>query len=171
LGRVRLRVLAECYANKCFAEILEASMEGVASVDSIMHSAKMGRDRVLKKAKQIAKGLGREELLLLVIDYERGPARRYVEVKFRVLRDLYEGTLRIARSDDSKAIAVIFDPDIEGFLCKVTGRYCRDDERRELKSGDQDVVCGRLMDVMKPRLAEIQSRVVESLVELITNTS
>jgi hypothetical protein len=73
--------------------------------------------------------------------------------------------------EDSKAIAVIFDPDIEGFLCKVTGRYCRDDERRELKSRDQDVVCGRLMDVMKPKLAEIQSRVVESLVELITNTS
>jgi hypothetical protein len=94
-----------------------------------------------------------------------------VEAKFRVLRDLYEGTLRIARSDDSKAIAVIFDPDIEEFLCKVTGRYCRDDERRELKSGDQNVVCGRLMDAMKPRLAEIQSRIAGSLVELITNTS
>jgi hypothetical protein len=39
LGRVRLRVLAECYANKCFAEILEASIEGVASVDSIVHTA------------------------------------------------------------------------------------------------------------------------------------
>ena len=91
MGRVKLRVLAKCYANKCFAEILEASMEGVTSVDSIVHTAKMGRDRVLKKAKQIAKGLGREELLLLVIDYERGPARRYVEAKFRVLRDLYEG--------------------------------------------------------------------------------
>ena len=94
-----------------------------------------------------------------------------MEAKFRVLGDLYEGTLRIARSDDSKAIAVIFDPDIEEFLCRVTGRYCRDDERRELKSGDQDVVCGRLLDAMKPRLAEIQSRVAGSLVELITNTS
>jgi hypothetical protein len=171
LGKVRLRVLADCYANKCFAEILEASIEGVASVDSIVHTAKMGRDRVLKKAKRAAGGLGREELLLLVIDYERGAARRYVEVKFRVLGDLYGGTLHIARSDDSKAIAVIFDPDIEEFLCRVTGRYCRDDERRELKSGDQDVVCGRLLDAMKPRLAEIQSRVAGSLVELITNTS
>jgi hypothetical protein len=163
-------VLAECYANKCFAEILEASIEGVASVDSIVHSAKMGRDRVLKKAEQAARGLGREELLLLVVDYERGAARRYVEVKFKVLGDLYGGTLRIARSDDSKAIAVIFDPDIEEFLCKVTGRYCRDDER-ELKSGDQDVVCRRLLDAMKPKLAEIQSRVAGSLVELITDTS
>jgi hypothetical protein len=171
LGKVRLRVLADCYANKCFAEILEASIEGVASVDSIVHTAKMGRDRVLKKAKRAAGGLGKEEFLLLVIDYERGAARRYVEVKFRVLGDLYEGTLHIARSDDSKAIAVIFDPDIEEFLCRVTGRYCRDDERRELKSGDQDVVCGRLLDAMKPRLAEIQSRVAGSLVELITNTS
>jgi hypothetical protein len=171
LGRVKLRVLAECYANKCFAEILEASIEGVASVDSIVHSAKMGRDKVLKKAKRATGGLGRGELLLLVIDYERGAARRYVEVEFRVLGDLYGGTLHIARSDDSKAIAVIFDPDIEEFLCRVTGRYCRDDERRELKSGDQDVVCGRLLDAMKPRLAEIQSRVAGSLVELITNTS
>jgi hypothetical protein len=136
-----------------------------------MHSAKMGRDKVLKKAERTARGLGREELLLLVIDYERGPARRYVEAKFKVLGDLYGGTLHIARSDDSKAIAVIFDPDIEEFLCRVTGRYCRDDERRELKSGDQDVVCGRLLDAMKPRLAEIQSRVAGSLMELITDTS
>jgi len=171
LGRVKLRVLAECYANKCFAEILETSIAGIASVDSIVHSAKMGRDKVLKKAERAAGGLGREELLLLVIDYERGPARRYVEVKFKVLGDLYGGTLHIARSDDSKAIVVIFDPDIGESLCKVTGRYCRDDERRELKSGDQDVVCGRLLDAMKPRLAEIQSRVAGSLMELITNTS
>jgi hypothetical protein len=98
LGRVKLRVLAECYANKCFAEILEASIEGVTSVDSIVHTAKMGRDKVLKKAERATGGLGREEPLLLVIDYERGPARRYVEVKFKVLRDLYEGTLHIARS-------------------------------------------------------------------------
>ncbi len=109
--------------------------------------------------------------LLLVIDYERGPARRYVEVKFKVLGDLYGGTFHIARLNDSKAIAVIFDPDIEESLCKVTGRYCRDDERRELKSGDQDVVCGRLLDAMKPRLAEIQNKVAGSLMELITNTS
>jgi hypothetical protein len=94
-----------------------------------------------------------------------------VEAKFKVLGDLYEGTLHIARSEDSKAIAVIFDPDVEEFLCKVTGRYCRDDERRELKSGDQDVVCRRLLDTMKPKLAEIQSKVAGSLVELITNTS
>jgi len=33
------------------------------------------------------------------------------------------------------------------------------------------VVCGRLLDAIKPRLAEIQSRVAGSLVELITNTS
>ncbi len=171
MERVRLRVLAECYANKCFAEILKTLIEGVASVDSIVHSAKMGRDRVLRKAERTARSLGRGELLLLVIDYERGPARRYVEAKFRVLRDLYEGTLHIARSDDSKAIAVIFDPDIEEFLCKVTGRYCRDDERRELKSGDQDAVCKRLLDTMKAKLAEIQSRVAGSLMELITNTS
>jgi hypothetical protein len=164
-------VLAECYANKCFAEILEASIEGVTSVDSIVHTAKMGRDKVLKKAERTARGLGRGELLLLVIDYERGPARRYVEVKFKVLGDLYGGTLHIARSDDSKAIAVISDPHIEEFLCRVTGRYCRDDERRELKSGDQDVVCGRLLDAMKPRLAEIQNKVAGSLMELITNTS
>jgi hypothetical protein len=160
LGRVRLRVLAECYA-----------IEGVTSVDSIVHTAKMGRDKVLKKAERTARGLGRGELLLLVIDYERGPARRYVEVKFKVLGDLYGGTLHIARSDDSKAIAVISDPHIEEFLCRVTGRYCRDDERRELKSGDQDVVCGRLLDAMKPRLAEIQNKVAGSLMELITNTS
>ena len=171
MGRVRLRVLAECYANKCFAEILEASIEGVTSVDSIVHSAKMGRDKVLKKAERTARGLGRGEFLLLVIDYERGPARRYVEVKFKVLRDLYGGTLHIARSDDSKAIAVISDPHIEEFLCRVTGRYCRDDERRELKSGNQDVVCRRLLDAMKPRLAEIQNKVAGSLMELITNTS
>ncbi len=171
MGRVKLRVLAECYANKCFAEILEASMEDVVSVDSIVHSAKMGRDRVLKKAERTARSLGRGELLLLVIDYERGPARRYVEAKFRVLGDLYEGTLHIARSEDSRAIAVIFDPDIEEFLCRVTGRYCRDDERRELKSRDQDAVCRRLLDAMKPRLAEIQSRVAGSLMELITDTS
>jgi hypothetical protein len=94
-----------------------------------------------------------------------------VEAKFRVLRDLYEGTLHLARSEDSKAKAVIFNPDIEEFLCKVTGRYCRDDERRELKSRDQNVVCGRLLDTMKPRLAEIQNKVAGSLMELITNTS
>ncbi len=88
-----------------------------------------------------------------------------------MLGDLYGGTLCIARSEDSKAIAVIFDPDIEEFLCKVTGRYCRDDKRRELKSRDQDVVCRRLLDAMKPGLAEIQGKIVGSLVELITNTS
>ncbi len=171
MERVKLRVLAECYANKCFAEILEASIEGVASVDSMVHSAKMGRDKVFKESRASHRRSWEGELLLLVIDYERGPARRYVEVKFKVLGDLYGGTLRIARSEDSKAMAVIFDPDIEEFLCRVTGRYCRDDERRELKSGDQDVVCRRLLDAMKPRLAEIQSEIAGSLMELITDTS
>ncbi len=94
-----------------------------------------------------------------------------MEAKFKVLGDLYGGTLHIARSEDSKAIAVIFDPDIEEFLCKVTGMYCRDDEKRELKSGDQDAVCKRLLDTMKPKLAEIQSKIAGSLAELITNTS
>jgi hypothetical protein len=33
------------------------------------------------------------------------------------------------------------------------------------------VVCRRLLDAMKPKIAEIQSKIAGSLAELITNTS
>lgn len=104
-------VLAECYANACFAEEVVGSLGlGVKP----RHGHGMGRDKVLKKAEKTLQELKDDEYILIFIDYERGIARRYIDVNFE-LRTMYGGMLHVGVfRRDGRMIAIIFDPNIEG---------------------------------------------------------
>jgi hypothetical protein len=144
---MNLTILAECYANKCIAEMILEIIAGELNVKRVRHNEKMGRDKVIAKAYRIGRSIGGDELLLIIIDYERGVARRYVDSNFNIKSTLYEGTVHIAISDKLKAVAIILDPDVEEFLCRNARRYCNEGERGELKRGNQNRVCGKLQNL------------------------
>ena len=76
-----LRLIAECYANKCVAdklrELIFQLTEGETLQINVFHKHYMGRDRILKELFKIAKK--GDVLQVILIDYERGVARKYVE--------------------------------------------------------------------------------------------
>jgi len=172
LRKVNLIVLAECYANKCLAVSLIAIMRGrIPSVEAkIKHNEKMGRDRILKVLDRVRGRLGGAEVLLAVIDYERGIARKYVEANFKILATYYDNIVHIAVFKEPKVISIILDPDIGEFLCKTTKRYCSDSERRELKRGGQDEVFRKLQDLANVGLSHVIGNLVDTLVAQLGET-
>jgi hypothetical protein len=114
----------------------------------------MGRDRVLKKAvRELGKVDEKDEAILIVVDYERGPYRKYIDENFEK-RGMYENKVQIGVfKKDRRLVAIIFDPDIEAFLCKVTKKYCDENEKKTLKRGGLDRVCKELQGV----LAKVES--------------
>jgi hypothetical protein len=126
----------------------------------------MGRDKVLAKAvRALERKLKDDELELIIIDCERGPARRYIDENFErkgMCEDrVYVGSFR----GDGRLVAIIFDPDIEEFLCKLTGRYCDERERSALKRGGLDKVCEELRGIIETKLSHIIDDVVNELRE------
>ena len=125
---IEVLVLAECYANKCFAEEVRDKLREVYPKYrfKIIHKSTYGRDRILSKAKRIQQ-TQQNSLILLFIDYERGPLRKYVETLFPHLESIasisnvYIGKSSLVRN----LVAVIFDPDIEGALGIRAGRTRR----------------------------------------------
>lgn len=156
-------VLAECYANTCFAE---AIAEGLGLDVKPHHTREMGRDKVLVKAVRALEGkLKDDEMELIVIDYERGPARKYIDENFE-RKGMYEGKVYIgAFRGNGRLVAIIFDPDIEEFLCKLTGRYRDERERDALKRGGLDRVREELRGIIKTKLSQVIDDVVNELRE------
>jgi hypothetical protein len=140
-------VLAECYANRCVAEeIIEMLREVTEASKSIRHTAKMGRDEVLKRYKKILSNPSTSNAYVLaVIDYEQGKTREYIDKNFDLRAPLYNNTVHIGIDKKSpRGVVVVFDPFIEEFLCKVSDRFCRDEERKSIKHGDID--CKKLIN-------------------------
>jgi len=65
--------------------------------------------------------------------------------------------------EDKRLIAVIFDPDIEEFLCKATGRYCDEEERKALKRGGLERVCEKLRELLNSALSKVVDDIVNAL--------
>lgn len=140
-------IMAECYANYCFAQyILQFSVLRSYVGGTPTHKHEYGRDELLRLAKKnVADGRVREgEIQLLVIDYEESErARRVIENHFDMHNATKIGTapIYLALSNRLRSIAIVFDSNIEEFLCRVTGRYCDDYSRESIKHGDAERVC------------------------------
>jgi len=146
LGR-EVVVLAECYANRCIAEeIIEMLREVIGVSKSLRHTMKMGRDEVLKRYKKILSDPSTSNAYVLaVIDYEQGRTREYIDKNFDLRAPLYNNTVCIGvDKKNPRGVVIVFDPFIEEFLCKVSGRFCRDEERKSIKHGDID--CKKLIN-------------------------
>ncbi len=159
------QLLAECYANTCFAKIVAKTL-GLTS--DPYHSPKMGRDKVLVKARRALEKFDKsDESLLIIIDYERGASRKYIDENFEK-KEIYESKVYIGVfKRDKRLIAIIFDPDIEEFLCKVLDKYCNESERKVLKRGDLNRVCKELHEVMTAKLENSLTILKNELQQLI----
>jgi hypothetical protein len=156
-------VLAECYANTCFAE---AVARNIGLEVKVHHTYKMGREKVIKKAEKGLGNLKGDEHILIFIDYEIGPSRRYIDVNFE-LQAMYGDGLHVGVfKRDRRLIAIIFDPNIEEFLCKVTGKYCDEDERKMLKRGSLEEVCRELQEVVGVEFNKIINDIANTLREI-----
>jgi len=71
-------VLVECYANTCLASLILITVgSGTPSrASGVILKRSLGRDRVIKKAHRLAQR--GSNYVVIVIDYEKGEARRYV---------------------------------------------------------------------------------------------
>jgi hypothetical protein len=151
--------LAECYANKCFAEEVKEKFVEAGLRLKVIHKHKYGRDRILQEAHHMASRQP-SRVLVLFIDYELGPFREFVSVEFPGLKsirssaDIYLGRSRRA----SNLFAVVFDPNIEDAL------GVRDDDvRRALKTRR---ACRELKPILESKRGVVEE-VARELVSLI----
>jgi hypothetical protein len=162
LKRVEL-LLAECYANACIASEIAREL-GLGA--RTRHDAKMGRDKVLRKIESLRKGLSRNSSIIAVIDYEEGPTRAYIDRNFEFKDILFDGAVYIGvYKRDRRILAVVFNPHVEGFLCKVAGRFCGEEEQRIIKRGGVDRVCKELSSIRIDVGVRQVSRAISSLLE------
>jgi len=88
--RMELTVVPECYANACFAQKLVDILRAAYDVNPrVIHRRVSGRDRILNILKQLP-----QDNVLVIIDYEVGPARKYIDENFdleRVVEGIYVG--------------------------------------------------------------------------------
>lgn len=155
----RVLVLPECYANKCFAEEVKEKLREAGLQLRVSHKPTYGRDRILKEAHVLARRFP-QDILLLFIDYEKGPLRKYVTVNFPHLEKTVSTTsIYIGKSSRaSNLVAVIFDSNIEDAL------GVKDEEtRRILKTPN---ACMKLQPVLKSR-PEIVEEVANKITSLI----
>lgn len=137
-------IVAECYANTCFAEALRGVLREKGFLEvRIVHKHVMGRDRVLRESLAIADKTN--DFVLAVIDREEGIASSYIDKNFKI-QETYEGILLGVSNRASNLLAVIFDPDIErAFLCKIASVLCEEGYRRRVKSGGACSILGRYL--------------------------
>jgi hypothetical protein len=135
----------------------------LGSKSKLYHTPKMGRDRVLKKAaRELGRVDERDEAILIVVDYERGPYRKYIDENFEK-RGIYENKVHIGVfKKDMRLVGIIFDPDIEAFLCKVTNKYCDENEKKALKRRGSDRVCEELQVVLA-KVEKVINNIVNEL--------
>jgi len=101
-------IVAECYGNKCVGEYLRNAVGG-----KVYHQRSYGRERILRNiVKNIKPRCSR---LVVVIDYETGDARIFVEKNFRLTQIC--GKVWVGQGVNKLAgvVAVVFDPHIEEF--------------------------------------------------------
>jgi len=164
-----LILIAECYANACFAQELKKLLnkEGIQYV-RVKHKQTMGRDRILKDLMGIAERVS--DLVVAVIDYEEGIARAYVEKQFKTSSVNRNVLLGISKQKDN-LLAIVFDPNIEdGLLCKVNKTLCRDPSYyKKVKSSKACNVVAKylkenyIQSILRRLVAELRAKIEKQL--------
>jgi uncharacterized protein (UPF0548 family) len=89
--------------------------------------------------------------------------RVFVDRNFEFKGVLFDGEVYIGvYKRDGRVLAVVFDPHIEGFLCRTTGRFCGEEEQRTIKRGGMDRVCEEISSTCVDVLRRI-SRAIGNL--------
>ncbi|RLG81119.1 MAG: hypothetical protein DRO40_10175 [Thermoprotei archaeon] len=162
-------LIAECYANACFAQELKKLLnrEGVQYI-RVKHKQTMGRDRILKDLLEIAERTS--NLIVAVIDYEEGIARAYVEKQFKTSNVNGNVLLGISKQKDN-LLAIVFDPNIEdALLCKINKTLCRDPSYYEKVKSSRacNVVAKYLKEnhaqsILRKLVAELRAKIEKQL--------
>lgn len=130
-----VKIVAECYANACFGEkIKQALIRASRHIKvKVTHNEFMGRDRVIKFVKRVVKQY-EDIVLVVIVDYERGPLRDYIDVFFRDLEPLQSNPkILVGRGKQGVVAGIIFDPDPEEVFAMnslKSGTACSKLERR-----------------------------------------
>ncbi|MCD6300642.1 MAG: hypothetical protein J7L82_01060 [Staphylothermus sp.] len=144
-----LKVIAECYANKCLAIELKHYIQNLMGIEEAktVHSFKHGRDRILKNIEKYTQQTS--EVIIAVIDYEQGVSRKFIEKQFE-LSEITSSIYLGIHKQKANIIAIIFDPNIEeAVLCKYFNYLCRNLEYyNRIKSSE---ACKFLMDFLKKK--------------------
>jgi len=102
----------------------------------VKHNYKFGRDRIIKDLIEKYVQTERSEVIVAVIDYERGVARKYVEKYFNLqkLEKCECILIGISHSRKNRVLAIVFDPDIEEALVhRIAGAHLNLHQRKGLK--------------------------------------
>jgi len=137
-------LLAECYANECFAEKLGGFMAELGVSVEVKHSPTYGRDRIVHSLLERHRG---SRYVVGVIDYERGVSRVFIDKQFD-LKEVESGILFGVAKERRNVFAVIFDPDIEeALICRKRSDICRSpSEIRKVKSSEACTAISRILD-------------------------
>jgi hypothetical protein len=101
-------IVTECYGNKCIGEYLRNAVGG-----EVRHKRNYGRELILQDVvNEIKPQCNR---LVVIIDYETGNARSYVEKKFLLTKICEKVWVGQGVSRFAGIVAVVFDPHIEAF--------------------------------------------------------
>ncbi|ACB40038.1 hypothetical protein [Pyrobaculum neutrophilum] len=115
------------------------------------------------------KGCNAEGPTLLVIDYELGDARVYIEENFDIVETNAQWSTHLARFRRCQNVAaVIFDPAIDhekGPICRADPNLCQGDNRRRIKSKD---ACRQLGEVLNNHLQPLVAWIAQNIPKLYT---
>ena len=101
-------IVAECYGNKCIGEYLRNAVGG-----EVRHRHNYGLELILQDVvKEIKPRCNR---LVVVIDYETGDTRLFVEKNFQLTQICRKVWVGQGVNKLAGVVAVVFDPHIEAF--------------------------------------------------------
>jgi hypothetical protein len=101
-------IVTECYGNKCVGEYLRNEVGG-----GVRHKPYYGLERILRNiVKEIKPRCNR---LIVVIDYETGDTRLFVEKNFQLTQICRKVWVGQGMNKLAGVVAVVFDPHIEAF--------------------------------------------------------
>ena len=135
-----------------------------ANVDCF-HSRTQGRDRILKR---IFKEANSFAIVIAIIDYESGDARRFIDEQFD-LRKVEEGVFIGKAKRKENVFAVVFDPNIEeGLLQRLSPEKLRNpDIAKKLKSSEACRVIDRVVGEDQ-EAKKLLDKILNSLIGVIT---
>jgi len=144
VDRGAVLLLAECYANECFAEKLRGVMVELGTTVEVKHSPTYGRDRIVYKLLERYRG---SHYVVGVIDYEHGVSRSFIDKQFdlnEVEKKIFLGTAR----GKQNLYVVVFDPDIEeALICRRHSDICRNpSELEKVKSSKACTAISRILN-------------------------
>jgi len=167
--------LAECYANKGFAQLLKQKLSKKLKKKVVLkHSYTYSRDEVLKKA--TPKSLKNwcqtssspfPSVVVVLIDREEGMSSTYIDGTFHerlpVKLEQYCISMHIRRESKYVMLGIVFNPRIEEALEAIIGRKLNREIRRKIKDKN-GVLLGKRLLSRSENLDEILRKLTDAVI-------